>query len=44
MHGPYNMETRNNYKTLVACSTDPTEEEVFIGFPVVVDINITHNN
>ena len=37
------METRNNYKTRVAWSMDPTEEEVFIGFPVVVDINITYN-
>ena len=38
------METRNNYITCVACSMDPTEEEVFIGFLVVVNINITHNN
>ena len=45
MHGPYiTMDTRNDYKKRAACSTDPMEEEVFMGFHVAVDINITHNN
>ena len=40
----YADRTLKSQQTRVTTSTDPTEEEVFIWFPVVVDVNIIHNN